>query len=244
MLYSLISLSISQFLPLLPLFQYDTTVGMAAGPFGEGDRFPTITNVTGNWERTIAIYRTTYSHVTQARKPSATVPATQAGLVWWGPHVASTTVFLPFSAAVGAVAPSLSLGDPYTLDRNSIYWAMKYVYNLKRMRYAPMMADIKIAQAIWEEQGRALVAQIDTASPPMSVAQVTQAYSDFTTKLMAAWWQFADALMVKYGDGNDYNPYPAWWLQSPDVGYENGPPSEQRAALGAQRRGGKPVIKY
>ncbi len=47
---------------------------MAAGAFGEGDRFPTSSQLQGNWERTIAIYRTTYSHVTQVhvtfQKPS------------------------------------------------------------------------------------------------------------------------------------------------------------------------------
>jgi hypothetical protein len=40
---------------------------MAAGAFSEGDRFPTSSQLSGNWERTIAIYRTTYSHVTQVQ---------------------------------------------------------------------------------------------------------------------------------------------------------------------------------
>jgi hypothetical protein len=158
-------------------------VGMAAGAFSEGDRFPTSSQLNGNWERTIAIYRTTYSHVTQvqcrknenrinfsawphhgkhiscrlscddfffiskksmaifvlvitysqrplmncfwhlwpqARTPSATVPALQAGLVWFGPHVASTTVFAPYAATgVNGINPMLSVGDPHTLARNS-----------------------------------------------------------------------------------------------------------------------------
>lgn len=51
----------------LPGTKYDTTVGMAAGAFSEGDRFPTSSQLNGNWERTIAIYRTTYSHVTQVQ---------------------------------------------------------------------------------------------------------------------------------------------------------------------------------
>jgi hypothetical protein len=48
------------------------------------------------------------------------VPALQAGLVWFGPHVASTTVFAPYAATgVNGINPMLSVGDPHTLARNS-----------------------------------------------------------------------------------------------------------------------------
>lgn len=48
------------------------------------------------------------------------MPALQAGLVWYGPHVASTTVFAPYAASgVNGINPMLSVGDPHTLARNS-----------------------------------------------------------------------------------------------------------------------------
>ena len=48
------------------------------------------------------------------------MPALQAGLVWFGPHVASTTVFAPYAASgVKGINAMLSVGDPHTLARNS-----------------------------------------------------------------------------------------------------------------------------
>ena len=48
------------------------------------------------------------------------MPALQAGLVWYGPHVASTTVFAPYAASgVNGINAMLSVGDPHTLARNS-----------------------------------------------------------------------------------------------------------------------------
>ena len=46
--------------------------GLAAGPFGNPDRYAASasTKLAGNWERSIALYRTTSSHVVQARAPT------------------------------------------------------------------------------------------------------------------------------------------------------------------------------
>ena len=50
--------------------KYDMTQGVAAGPFGNPDRFKTqgITKVGGAWERSIGLFRTTQAHVLQARR--------------------------------------------------------------------------------------------------------------------------------------------------------------------------------
>jgi hypothetical protein len=70
----------------------------------------------------------------------------------------------------------------------------------------------------------------------------------------ADWWQLADALMVKFGDGIDGSSYPDWWLSSSDVGYLNGPPSsewqvkatqaESSAAEGKIRKHAKKMKKF
>ena len=48
---------------------YDTTLGLASAPFGTPDRYQTIGAAgdpgKGSWERTVSIYRTTYTWVVQ-----------------------------------------------------------------------------------------------------------------------------------------------------------------------------------
>ena len=56
---------------------------------------------------------------------------------------------------------------------------MKYVFNLKRMRVAPMMVDITARQKQWEAAARTLVARLDAAVPPLTPDQLTAAYSTF-----------------------------------------------------------------
>ena len=61
----------------------------ALSPFQYGGgSFENGTAVAGNWERTISIYRSTYSSVVQAR---GWLPDAAGGTVWWGPHAAHAT---------------------------------------------------------------------------------------------------------------------------------------------------------
>lgn len=203
--------------------KYDQTVGLAAGPWGLPDRFPTDTDLTGNWERTISIYRTAYSHITQAR-PVDKTSKLQAGIVWFGPHVASTTVYMPYSIGVNSLAPSLGVGSPDTLSRESVYWAMKNIYNLKRMKHAPMMVNIKALQSQLESLGAALVAKLDEEASSLNADELSAAYADHATSVFTSWWKLSDTLMEKYADGEDGASYPDWWLKA--VGYQNGPPDQ------------------
>ena len=67
--------------------QFDQTVGLAAGPWGTLDHVAGIgTNVTGNWERTIGLFRTTDSYIVQSR---GWLPA-EKGVIWFGPHARPT----------------------------------------------------------------------------------------------------------------------------------------------------------
>ena len=61
--------------------KYDMTSGVAAGPWGNPDRWNSGTgNVNGNWERSIGLYRTSHTHLVQAR---SWLPDAQGGLVWY-----------------------------------------------------------------------------------------------------------------------------------------------------------------
>merc|ERR1719230_2132543 len=52
---------------------YDLSKGMAAGPFGNPNRAPAPVGLSGLWERAIAMYRTTWSFVLEAKPDGKSV---------------------------------------------------------------------------------------------------------------------------------------------------------------------------
>lgn len=78
--------------------EFDMTKGVASGPYGDPNRFDTaaVDNLTyadvmqGTYERSISLFRTTYSFVAQAR---ADVPNILT-MFWFGPHAPSVTAYV------------------------------------------------------------------------------------------------------------------------------------------------------
>lgn len=83
--------------------QFDLTKGLAAGPYGDPNRFDMapVDNLTfvdilqGSYERSISLFRTSYSFVSQAR---AHVPDSLS-LLWFSQYAPSTSSYAPFYVA-------------------------------------------------------------------------------------------------------------------------------------------------
>jgi dipeptidase len=230
---------------------FDMTHGLAAGPFGSPDRFnggAAEASVPGAFERSIALHRTTYTHVLQTR---AWLPDAVGGITWFGAHAAHGTCFIPLPAGATGVPPSLMVGNATVVDRASLWWAHRYVHNLAQLKYGYAVADVRRAQEEWEAKGLALVHEMDARygpgadtatsrahdlpTPPgrHTREQVTAAYFAHADAVLTAWWALADTLMVQYADGFISMPgqkggpgaavgYPARWLKA--VGWSRGPP--------------------
>lgn len=199
--------------------KYDMTQGLAAGPWGNPDRWVTKSaTVKGNWERSIGLYRTTSAHVVQARAVG------QGTVMWFGPHSAAATCFIPFSAPTSGVPLPYQNGNPDTFNRSSAYWAHRNVFNIAKIKYSYAMTDVRALQAQFESEGEELVARLD--APGTTPAQMTAAYFEHAGKVHQAFWDLADRIVGRYADGwlDDKTAlgYPDWWLKA--VGYENGPP--------------------
>ena len=197
----------------------------------------------GAWERSIALHRTTYTHVTQSR---AWLPDAVGGVMWIGMHAAHGTCFVPVPGGAAALAEGLTVGNASLVDRRSSWWAHRYVLNLARgLRFDQALVDIKDAQSEWEKRGAGALREMERLfsesdgrhqsddGRSSAVALMTAMAASHADAARDAWWRLADALMAKFADGfvspNDgvavpgrAEGYPDWWLDA--AGFANGPP--------------------
>lgn len=216
---------------------YDTTHGIAAGAYGSPDRFATLgtpvdiaTGSKGAWERTIGLYRTTYTYVVQAR---SWLPNNVGGTTWFGMTDADKTVFQPMYVAAGDIHASMKVGNALDLDRTSLYWTHRYMQNLIQIRYNDMMHDgninVRTAQKTLEDAGLAIQASLDQRGAAASAAEIRQRQFEHAQKIVDTWWKLADQLMIKWADGYKTTTgavgvpqgYDAEWLNV--TGFHNGP---------------------
>jgi dipeptidase len=215
---------------------YDVTTAPGGGPWGTPARMdpwlsPTI---SGSWERTISVFRTTFSYVVQLRP---FLPGPLKAVVWYAPHSAIGSVYVPLYCGAGGgddyLPEQYSVGNPSELNKDSAWWAHRYVTNIAYSRWNVMSNDVKAEQIIWEERGLALQAQLDADYVAKKINE-TELYfkvREFATSMLDSWWKMPDKLIFKYADGYintkdnfgqiDEHLYPDWWLK--EVGYESGP---------------------
>lgn len=201
--------------------EFDMRQGLAAGPWGNPDRWSTRSSVPGNWERSIGLFRTTSVHIVQCKRHG------QGAVLWYAPHSAGASVFLPIFARATAVPSAYKIADPNALSRDSAYWAHRYVFNIAKIRYDRAINDVRKVQAALEAEGVAMVLRLDNTSGAVGAAEFDRASDELAANIMKTYWELPDQLVFKYADGflNDGKPlgYPDWWLKQ--VGYERGPPA-------------------
>ena len=204
---------------------FDTTQGVAAGPFGSPDRYAAFSlNPSkhvgedpgyGAWERTVAIYRASCVWVSATK---AGLPAAVAGTIWYGVADPSKTVFVPMMVAMGEPPAPYTVGTPGKLDRRAAYWAVRYLQNLAQLRYKDMIVDINRHAVHWERHGAEAVAALrrDRADGPT----IKKMLDTLAEQVLVATWQLSDELMVKYADGGlTAPPLPDSTIPSHDLGY-------------------------
>ena len=221
--------------------KYDMTLGLAAGSFGNPNRYdgelerPGQPGIKGAWERSISIYRTDYSHVIEIHP---TLPPSIGATLWFGPVMAATTCYVPLLAGQETLLASYSRGHKGgPVNRESAMWSFRYVQQLANIRWDRMMVDITELQQMMHDKGVEDVQNMASKLPLSKRNGTTLAYiaNGHAADVVKGWWALADFLMSKYADGNMYTDstkygpghskpagYPIWWLKA--VGYSNGPP--------------------
>ncbi|KAL1512006.1 hypothetical protein AB1Y20_005281 [Prymnesium parvum] len=206
--------------------QFNLASGMAAGAFASPARWSAPSNVSGNWERPIAISRTILSYVLICRE---WLPAAVGGVLWLAMHAAHTSVYSPFWA--GMTTADSPLPEGYTVnaysrvDRGVGAWqASRFVFNAAQLHFDEAIRQVRQAQELWESRAEALldrgVAEYVAGNATMAMlANRTNAHA---VAAVSAWWALSDDIMLSVAYPSV--TYPAWWLDSTDVAFQDGPP--------------------
>ena len=214
---------------------------MSGGPFGSPDRWTKPADepqFLGNFERTITLFRSVSSFVIQARPG---LPHSVGGVVWWGPHCAHTTCYVPLLPGVMNEVP-FALRHVYQgkRDMDTSFWAHRYVFNLAQLKFKPIFEDIRSLQGQREAASVAIIQGItdryravgDGEISADERAALTDLLTENVNEVRDEFVKLFHELMFKYADGylNEWGPggfssvptgYPQWWLKA--VGYTEGP---------------------
>lgn len=201
--------------------QFDMTQGVQSGPYGDPNRFDLapIENMTllevlgGSYERSISLFRTSYSFVTQARK---NVPDA-LGILWYAPHAPSGSSYLPFFLGATEVPFAYMRGSLHRYDPSVAFWNFLAVANYAARFYRYAMVDVRAVQDALMEKALAAVAITDqlvqSASSPGEIASVcNKVVNDQANMIVTRWQSLLGELITKFHDG-----YIAENLGQPDI---------------------------
>jgi len=213
---------------------YDLTKGMPAGPFGTPNRWSAPVQAKGQWERAIAMYRTSWSHVVEA-KPNG------RGITWFGYDCAHGTAYLPFYGAALMGAPEAwhsHEGSQSKFSNKVAWWAFNLVNQYSDLNFGLINKEVRAkAHAIESEAFRAVALweeQVAELSDIEALQVLTKKSNDFAEAKLAEWWDLLPYMWAKFGryvvtfneseiGGEDAKgqAYPMWWLRSADVGFSS-----------------------
>lgn len=201
--------------------EFDLTQGRAAGPYGTPSRFDPGPNEHaiqyGAWERSISLYRTSYSYVAQARKEGKA-----GGVLHFAPGQPHASVFVPLLTGLLQDSPaSLSKTEQSKVYQSSLWWAVTSLANLMDARYSLMISDVRAAQSKQELSFQQFISMADEAQLEQEGVLQKRNFDLVDEALTQTWGLFWE-VMAKYQNGyGNYGSksvgYPSKWLE--DVGY-------------------------
>jgi dipeptidase len=181
---------------------FDPVKGIRGGPFQNPNYYSNT--------RKISTASVEYTSIVQCRSG---LPNDIGGLVWVAFGIQDTSCYIPLYAGMTAVPKSFTVGDHFVFNRASARWAFDYVDFHAQVIYNAAIEDIKKAQL--EHEGGAIlkVQEFDkqalalhAKSPAKAREYLTKASVDLADRIVAAWWDLGDALLVKYNKFGFYDP--------------------------------------
>ncbi|MCF8371821.1 MAG: C69 family dipeptidase [Bacteroidales bacterium] len=189
--------------------EFDQTQGIAAGPFGNPNRWrPLVWDYEGKeatWERCISTYNTGFSIVTQSRNH---LPDEIGGLVWYGVDDSYFTCYAPVYVCADSVPSSYHIGNLTDFSMESVFWVFNLVSNYTNVKYCYMVKDVQKEQARVEERFFAKQDSVEQAALAIHKKDKQQAIellSKYSFNQMEyvfkEWTDLSASLISKYNDG-------------------------------------------
>jgi dipeptidase len=227
--------------------EFDLTKGMAAGPWGNPNRYLGPRDPSGDvgnrdvkldgaWERPIGIYYTNVTFVNQARSD---LPYPINVVSWIALDAPAESVFVPL-----AVARIPSMYEAYNAAVFNMDGDAWQIYNLvaeyANIKYCYMIKDINQAQDKNEKTGFELVAELQAGLTRIAPDKPTETLKKFSDALNrhaltvhGNWKKLFEQLVVRYNQGEVLDTsdpskpvmtkvdYPESWLK--ETNYFTGP---------------------
>jgi len=181
---------------------FDPVAGIRGGPFQNPNYYRNT--------RKISVANVEYTSLVQCRSG---LPNPIGGILWvaFGPQ--DTSCYIPLYAGMTAIPKSFMVGDHFELNRASARWAMDYVDFHVQVVYNQAIKDVQKAQLEYEGAAVQGIPGIDKAalelygkSPKKAAEYLTKTCIAQADKIVAAWWELGDKLLVKYNHLGFYNP--------------------------------------
>lgn len=188
---------------------FDQTKGIAAGPFGNPNRWrPLVWDYEGKeatWERCISTYNTGFSIVTQSRNH---LPDAIGGLVWYGVDDSYFTCYAPVYACADSIPPPYNTGNLQEFSMESVFWVFNLVSNYTNVKYSHIIKDVQKEQAKIEDRFFIVQDSIEQAALAiynMDTLHTIGFLTDYSFTQMEyvfrEWTNLSSRLISKYNDG-------------------------------------------
>jgi len=216
--------------------EFDKTQGLAAGPFGNPNRYRSSVEGYSSGERSIALPGANWSTVVVARKD---MPPWIGALTWFGYDNEATTCYIPIYAGVTELPKSFAVGlqgGGYDVfNRESAWWAFNVVSNYAELLWGPMLEDIKAVRDPLEAEFFAIQPAIEKAAlelyeqdPDLARTFITGYTNSCANRVVDAYWKLASQLFGRFNDGKKFADdvyegtksirYPEWWVKKVNLG--------------------------
>ncbi len=183
---------------------YDPAAGIKGGPFKnpyyyqgfrlDGEQY--------NGPRCISVNNAEYTSICVCRE---LLPNAIGGVVWVSFGAQDTSCYMPIYAGVTRIPESFSIGDHWEFNRRSARWAFDYVDFHTQVVYSYAIEDVKQAQKQWEdgaiEKAKAIertAFELNKQDPQLVREFLTDFCLSNAQKVIQAWWNLGDQLLVKY----------------------------------------------
>ena len=212
---------------------FDMSKNLIAGPFGDPSRVavPRVkpyndskSEWVGGFERAISQTWTSYTSVAQSR---AWLPRKLGGRVWYGPHDAATTVFVPVYPGANSVPSSTLRGSLLKADMGSMYWASCIIGNYMARFFTVLLPEVQGEARRIEADAALRASRMEADAATLSEVEqelvVARFHEEEGKRALGSWWAFFFNMATTNHDGSNWIPdvtlksrsyaFPAWYLK-------------------------------